>query len=306
VRTLNWQLIVGEALPAYYQKDMAAKNASPPPGAPQGLRVKPQSPRPPSPTHSVMSVKTTASAKTTMSRFEAPDVTIDEVREYIERPHHSWGSALSEFARIETSVQMSKDRRRRLEDMSDTGSCMSGVSAYTVRSSVSAPGRPAKGRMAMLPLGARATTAEGPRPAGAMDAGPLSPTGSEFSLHGASVTGVSTRTSRQGGVGAGVVVGPAGGLSGPKRVAAAGGVMRGSTTTKSASASFSGSQTNGGLELGLGVTPLRSTPVHPPAPQAGGGAKFTFTSTAGAPAAAGFGPTTSAPAFVPKLKSRVK
>uniref|UniRef100_A0A7S1Q2E6 Uncharacterized protein n=1 Tax=Neobodo designis TaxID=312471 RepID=A0A7S1Q2E6_NEODS len=249
-------------------------------------------PRPPSPTGSVTSVRTAR------SHFDDPDVTIDEVREYVDRPHHSWGSALKEMARIETQAQLAKDRRRRLDDMSETGSCVSGVSAYTaksnvtIRSSVSAPARPAKGRMAMLPLGARATSAHG------RDGAPASPTGSVqsgFSVSGStvaasSVAGGSTRRHTRGGVGAGGggsvaarAAGPAGGRSGPRRRSESG--------------------ESGVPDLAPTAMGLNTSPAPPAA--ASGGKKFAF---AGGASAASVVAGDSAPkgGFVPKFKPRTQ
>jgi hypothetical protein len=241
-------------------------------------------PRPPSPTGSVSSVRT--------SKFDLPEVTIDEVREYLDRPHHSWGSAMKEMARVETQAQLAKDKRRRLEEMSETGSCVSGISAYTgksnatIRSSVSAPARPVKGRMGMLPLGARATSAHGREQ-------PPSPTGSvqsAFSVNGSTVAvDRSVQRHTRGSVGGGSVgggsaavraAGPAGGRSGPRR--------------RSDASDVSGVSHPSFAPTAVG---LNKSPVPPPPAAAGG--KFSFV----APASQS-GTTLPPNGFVPKFKPR--
>jgi hypothetical protein len=201
------------------------------------------------------------------------------------------------MARIETQAQLAKDKRRRLEEMSETGSCVSGISAYTgkqsvatVRSSVSAPARPVKGRMGMLPMGARATSSHGRPP---------SPTGSvqsNFSVSGSTVGGSSvagsTRRQTRGTVGGSRVAGPAGGRSGVS------GATRRSGESPPAAPCFAPTA------VGLNSSP------PPPGP----GGKFSFVggassapNAAGAVAGGGAASGGSVPqkgGFVPKFKPR--
>lgn len=118
--------------------------------------------RPVSPTGSVCSV---ASARSTCSRFDDEGTTVDDCVEYVGRPHRSWDSAIKEMARIEARAAEVQSR------CSDTASNASGVSCYSVKSNMSrastvrsvsatAPNKPMKGKMRMLPLGARTPSAE--------------------------------------------------------------------------------------------------------------------------------------------------
>ena len=231
--------------------------------------------RPPSPTGSTSSVRTTGTTRTNktvaQSRFDGDDVTVDEAREYAERPHHSWGSATKEMARIQTKIEMSRQRAE-----SETGSCVSGISAYSgktsysvasMRSAVSAPSRPAKGRMGMLPLGARATSASGDRPAS-----PTNSVSSAFSVQGSGLNSTPVKASRHSGVGGGAslrssnLAGPAGGLSGPRRT------------------QFNNSSTSNASAPQFELTGRGAQPPAAPLP-----AKFSFTG----------GPTALAPKAVP-------
>lgn len=84
-------------------------------------------------------------------RYKRGAATVEECMEFVSRPHSSWDSAMKELARLET---IKEDRERA---MSDTSSCMSGISAYSVATTTStrtgfgSSSVQRKGNMAKLP-----------------------------------------------------------------------------------------------------------------------------------------------------------